>query len=133
MQLTQKQNNSQDASKIIGTFALVVGFFLLTALPALAAEKTQYDDVYINGYKLGFFEQLALEDHIDRDVADGDYWLDLDTGMWGPVGEPVIWHIEIPPDYREYVESKLSNNSKAAQVDLAASTQEDCYDGCMYW
>ncbi len=112
---------------------MVAGLFLLTALPALAAEKTEYDDVYINGYKLGFFEQMALEDHIDRDIPDGDYWLDLDAGSWGPIGEPTVWHIEIPVDYREYVESKLSSVGKAtAQVDLAAS-QEDCDTGCLYW
>lgn len=133
MKLTQNQNISQDGFKIVSTFILAMGFFLMTALPALAAEKVQYDDVFINGYKLGFFEQLALEIHIDRDIADGDYLLDLDTGIWGPADEPNIWHIEIPEDYREYVESRLSGTSKAAKVDLAASSQEDCDSGCLYW
>lgn len=132
MKLTQNQSISQDISKIVSTFILAVGFSLLTALPALAAEKTQYDDVYINGYKLGFFEQLALEDHIDRDIPDGNYLLDLDTGMWGPAGEPNIWHIDIPEDYREYVESKLSGTNKAAKVNLAAA-REECDSGCLYW
>ena len=132
MKLTQNQNISQGVSKIVSTFILAVGFSLLTALSALAAEKTQYDDVYINGYKLGFFEQLALEDHIDRDIPDGDYLLDLESGIWGPVDEPYIWHIDIPEDYREYVESKLSGTSKAAKVDLAAA-REECDSGCLYW
>ena len=119
---------------MIRTFALAVGLILITALPALATEITEYDDVFINGYKLGFFEQMALEDHIDREIADGDYWFDLDTGMWGPIGEPAIGHIVIPPDYQEYVKSKLSNTAKAAQVDLAASVEnENCDKGCLYW
>lgn len=80
------RNQSMSISKIIGSFALVIGLLLMTAASVVAAEKTQYDDVFINGYKLGFFEQMALEDHIDRNIPDGNYWFELETGMWGPVG-----------------------------------------------
>ncbi len=120
-------------SKIIGSLALVMGLFLVTALPAVAAEETQYDDVFINGYKLGFFEQLALEDHIDRDIPDGNYWFELHTGQWGPIGGPAIGHIVIPEDYWDYVESKLSNQSQeATEVELSASAEE-CDNSCLYW
>ncbi len=119
-------------SKIIGSLALVMGLFLVTALPAVAVEEAQYDDVFINGYKLGFFEQFALEDHIDRDIADGNYWFELDTGLWGPVGGTAIGYIEIPEDYQDYVESKLFNKNQATKVELSASAEE-CDKNCLYW
>jgi len=120
-------------SKIIGSLALVMGLFLMTTLPAAASEEAQYEDVYFNGYKLGFFEQLALEDHIDRDIPDGNYWFELDTGLWGPIGGPAIGHIVIPEDYWDYVESKLSNQSQeATEVELSASAEE-CDNSCLYW
>ena len=128
----QNQNKSKSVSKIIGSLALVMGLFLITALPAVATEKVQYEDVFINGYKLGFFEQMALEDHIDRDIADGNYWFELDTGLWGPVGGSAIGYIEVPEDYRDYVESKLSNQSQATEVELSASAEE-CDTNCLYW
>ncbi len=116
MKKSSIQNKLKSVSKIIGSLALVLGFFLITAFPVAASEEAQYEDVYINGYKLGFFEQLVLEDHIDRDIADGIYWFELDTGMWGPVGGPAIGHIEIPEDYRDYVESKLSKQCQETPV-----------------
>lgn len=118
--------------KYMGSCALVLAWMLFAAAPAMAAETTQYDDVFINGYKLGFFEQMALEDHIDRDIPDGNYWFDLNTGLWGPKGGPAIGQIQIPEDYREYVESKLNNTSQATQVELSASTEE-CDTNCLYW
>ena len=129
---SQNQNKLKKMSKIIGSLALVMGLFLVTALPAVAAEETQYDDVFINGYKLGFFEQLALEDHIDRDIADGNYWFELDTGLWGPVGGTAIGYIEIPEDYQDYVESKLFNKNQATKVELSAAAEE-CENNCLYW
>ncbi len=127
------QNILKSVSKIIGSLALVMGLFLMTALSAAAFEEAQYEDVYFNGYKLGFFEQLALEDHIDRDIPDGNYWFELHTGQWGPIGGPAIGHIVIPEDYRDYVESKLSNQSQeATEVELSASAEE-CDNSCLYW
>jgi hypothetical protein len=73
-----------------------------------------------------------LEDHIDRDIADGNYWFELDTGMWGPVGGTAIGRIVIPEDYRDYVESKLSNKNQATEVELSASAEE-CDTNCLYW
>jgi hypothetical protein len=125
------QNISMNVSKLIGSLVLIMGL-LLTALPAMASEEAQYDDVFINGYKLGFFEQLALEDHIDRDIADGIYWFELDTGMWGPVGGTAIGHIVIPAEYQDYVESKLSQPSQVTKVELSASAEE-CDNDCLYW
>ncbi len=119
-------------SKIIGSLALVMGLFLMIALPAVASEEAQYDDVFINGYKLGFFEQLALEDHIDQDIPDGNYWFELDTGRWGPVGGTAIGYIEVPEDYRDFIESKLSKKSQATPVELSASAEE-CGNSCLYW
>ena len=129
---SQNQNKLKKMSKIIRSLALVMGLFLVTALPAVAAEETQYDDVFINGYKLGFFEQFALENHIDRDIADGNYWFELDTGLWGPVGGTAIGYIEIPEDYQDYVESKLFNKNQATKVELSASAEE-CDNNCLYW
>ena len=129
---SQNQNKLKKMSKIIGSLALVMGLFLVTALPAVATEETQYDDVFINGYKLGFFEQFALENHIDRDIADGNYWFELDTGLWGPVGGTAIGYIEIPEDYQDYVESKLFNKNQATKVELSASAEE-CDNNCLYW
>ena len=130
--MKKNQNQTKSLSKIIGSVALTMGIFLMAALPAVASEETQYDDVFINGYKLGFFEQMALEDHIDRDIADGNYWFELDTGMWGPVGGTAIGHIEVPEDYRDYVKSKLSNTNQATAVEFSASNK-DCTDDCLYW
>lgn len=132
MTKNQTQNKIKSLSKIIASLALVMGLLLMTALPAIAAEETQYDDVFINGYKLGFFEQMALEDHIDMDIADGVYWFELDTGMWGPIGGKAIGHIEIPNDYQDYVKSKLSNKNQATKVELSASAEE-CESDCLYW
>jgi len=132
MNNSQNQNELKSISKTIGSLALVMGLFLMTALPVVAADKDQYDDVFINGYKLGFFEQIALEDHINRDIPDGNYWFELETGMWGPVGGTAIGHIEIPEDYRDYVKSKLSKqNQEATEVELSASAEE-CDPNCLY-
>jgi hypothetical protein len=128
----QNPNITKDMFKLIGSLALVMGLFLMTALPAVAAEETQYDDVFINGYKLGFFEQMALEDHIDRDIEDGNYWFEMETGMWGPVGGEAIGHIEVPEDYQDYVKSKLSNTTQATKVEFSASAEE-CQSDCLYW
>ncbi|MDH5458873.1 MAG: hypothetical protein OEY26_09170, partial [Nitrospinota bacterium] len=75
--MKKNQHKLKSLSKGIGSLALVVGLLLIAALPAVAAEKAEYNDVFINGYKLGFFEQMALEDHIDRDIPDGNYWFEL--------------------------------------------------------
>ena len=132
IRMKMNQNKLKNLSKAIGSLALVVGLLLMAALPAVAAEKAKYDDVFINGYKLGFFEQMALEDHIDRDIEDGNYWFELDTGLWGPVGGNAIGHIDVPEDYRDYVESKLSNTSQATKVEFSASAEE-CANDCLYW
>jgi len=121
-------------SKIIGSIILLIGLLLVTVVPGMASEKAQYDDVFINGYKLGFFEQLALEDHIDREIPDGNYWFEMSTGMWGPVGGTAIGRIEVPEDYRDYIESKLANKqNQVTKVDLSASAVEECDNDCMYW
>jgi hypothetical protein len=130
--MKKSQLKSKGLSRITGTLVLVMGLFLMTALPAMSAEEAQYDDVFINDYKLGFFEQMALEDHIDRDIADGNYWFELDTGLWGPEGGQAIGHIKVPEDYQDYVESKLSNKNQATQVELSASAEE-CNTDCLYW
>lgn len=130
----QVRHPAKSVSKIIGSTILAMGLLFIAAIPVMAAEKTQYDDVFINGYKLGFFEQLALEDHIDRDIPDGNYWFELSTGMWGPIGGTAIGRIEVPDDYRDYVESKLANKqSQVTKVDLSASAAEECDDNCLYW
>ena len=132
IRMKKNKNKIHGLSKAIGSLTLVLGLFLMTALPAVAAEEAQYDDVFINGYKLGFFEQMALEDHIDRDIPDGNYWFELDTGLWGPVGGNAIGHIEVPEEYREYVESKLSNKNQVTKVEFSASAEE-CTNDCLYW
>lgn len=132
MKKSQNQNKPKRVSKFIGSLALVMGLLLITALPAVASEEVQYDDVVINDYKLGFFEQIALEDHIDRDIPDGNYWFELNTGMWGPVGGTAIGRIEVPEEYRDYIESKFSKQSQATEVDISASAEE-CDNGCFYW
>ena len=73
VQKNQIQNRLMNISKIVGSLALAAGLLLIAALPAVASEKAEYEDVFINGYKLGFFEQLALEDHMGRDIPDGNY------------------------------------------------------------
>ena len=74
MQRNVQHNPLKGLFKVIGTFALFAGVCLMTALPAVASDEVEYNDVIINGYKLGFFEQLALEDHIDREIPNGQYW-----------------------------------------------------------
>ncbi len=69
---------------------------------AVAWDEAEYKDDIINRYKLGLFEQFALEDPIDQDILVGQYWFELETGMWEPVGGPAIGRIEVPEDYREY-------------------------------
>lgn len=122
-----------NVSKIAGSLVLVVGMLLASALPAVASEKAQFEDVFINGYKLGFFEQLALEDHIDRDIPNGIYWFELETGMWGPVGGTAIGRIEVPEEYRDYVKSKFAQQSETPEVKLSASASEECGSSCLYW
>jgi hypothetical protein len=119
---SQNQNKPKSISKTIGSLALVTGLFLLTSV-AVASEKAQYDDVFFNDYKLGFFEQMALEGHIDRDIPDGKYWFELETGMWGPIGGTAYGRIVIPEDYQEYVATRLFKQSKAIKVELAASVE----------
>jgi len=120
-----------NVSKIVGSLALVMGLFLATALPAVASGKAGYEDVFTNGYKLGFFEQLALEDNMDRDIPNGNYWFELDTSMWGPVGGTAIGPIEVPEDYQDYVKSKFANQSQATVVELSASAAEECGSSCL--
>lgn len=132
MKKNQIQHPSVSVSKIIGSLALVMGLLLMTAVSVVASEKTEYDDVFINGYKLGFFEQLALEDHINQDIPDGDYWFEIETGLWGPVGGQAIGHINVSEDYRDFVESKLSKPRQATEVDLSALV-EGCENDCLYW
>ena len=127
------QHQSKTLSNILGSMALVVGLLLMTAAPVMALEETQYSDVFINGYKLGFFEQIALENHLNREIPDGNYWFELDTGMWGPVGGTAFGRIEVSEDYRDFVNSKFSNKqNQATQVELSASA-EGCKNDCMYW
>jgi hypothetical protein len=133
VQKNQIQNKLMNVSKIVGSLALVMGLFLATALPAVASGKAEYEDVFINDYKLGFFEQLALEDHMDRDIPDGNYWFELDTSMWGPVGGTAIGRIEVPKDFQDYVKSKFANQSQATVVELSASAAEECGSSCLYW
>ena len=128
----QNQHRSGNTSKIIGSLVFAMGLFLITAIPALAADNAEYDDVFINGYKLGFFEQLALENHMNRDIPDGKYWFELETGLYGPVGGPAIGRITVSEDYREFVESKFFNSPKATKVELSASAQ-NCKNDCLYW
>ena len=121
-------------AKKFGTLAVVMGLLLMTAISASASEQVQYEDVIINGYKLGFFEQIALENHLDRDIPDGNYWFELTTGMWGPVGGTAIGRIEVSDEYREFIETKFSNKqNQVTKVELSASVAEDCDDNCLYW
>ena len=85
---------------------------------AVASDEVEYNDDIINGYKLGFFEQLALEDPIDQDIPDGQYWFELETGIWEPVGGPAIGLLEVPEDYREYVESRLKKQDRRPRSNL---------------
>ena len=120
--------------KIVGPLAVVMGLFLMTPFSAAASENVQYEDVIINGYKLGFFEQMALENHIDRDIPDGNYWFEVTTGMWGPVGGTAFGRIEVSDEYREFIESKFSKKqNQVTNVKLSASVAEDCEDSCLYW
>ena len=128
----QSHNKKINASKAIVSLMFALGVLLMIALPAAASDETQYEDVFINGYKLGFFEQMALEDHIDRDIPDGNYWFEMSTGMWGPVGGTAIGHIEVPDDYRDYVKSKFANPTQPTKVEMSASVTEECDYNCMY-
>ena len=130
--MKKNQIPSMSVSKIIGSLALVMGLLLMTAVSVVASEKAEYDDVFINGYKLGFFEQLALEDHINQDIPDGNYWFEIETGLWGPVGGPAIGHINVSEDYQDFVESKLSKPRQATKVELSALA-EGCENDCLYW
>lgn len=119
-------------STIVGSCVFALGLLILSSVSALAADNTEYDDVFINGYKLGFFEQLALENHMNQDIPDGNYWFELETGLYGPVGGPAIGRITVSEDYREFVESKFFNSRKATKVELSASAQS-CKNDCLYW
>lgn len=132
MQRKSQNNAFKEFFRVIGTFALFASLCLVTALPAVAADEVAINDVIINGYKLGFFEQLALENHIDQDIPDGEYWFELDTGMWGPVGGSAIGHIDVPEDYQEYVKTRFNKQNQSAQVELS-SAAEECDTGCVYW
>ena len=130
----KKKKLEMKLAKKFGTLAVVMGLLLMTAISASASEQVQYEDVIINGYKLGFFEQIALENHLDRDIPDGNYWFELTTGMWGPVGGTAIGRIEVSDEYREFIETKFSNKqNQVTKVELSASVAEDCDDNCLYW
>jgi len=134
MNNNQIQHPSMSVCKIIRSLALVTVLLLMTAVPAIASEQVQYDDVFINGYKLGFFEQMALEDHIDREIPDGNYWFELETGLWGPVGGTAMGRIEVSEDYREFVETKFFKPAQATKVEMSASAVEECNNNnCLYW
>ena len=133
--MRNKEQNTQrsgNASKLIGSLVFAMGLLLMTTVPALAADTPEYDDVFINGYKLGFFEQLALENHMEREIPDGNYWFELESGLYGHVGGPAIGHISVSEEYREFVETKFSNFNVATKVELSASAQ-DCKNDCLYW
>lgn len=127
------QNKIKTAkTPIMWAFGVVAGLFLMATSSAWAAEEAQYDDVFINGYKLGFFEQRFIEDVVGHDIKDGQYWLDVDSGQWGPVGSAEEYHIDLPEDYRAYVKENFKQPGQAAKVKLT-SVSEECEAGCLYW
>ena len=131
--LNKKIQTRHNIPKTIGSLALAMGLFLITASPLIATEKVEYDDVIINGYVLGFFEQMALEDHLNREIPDGNYWFELETGMWGPIGGTANGRIEVSGEYQEFVKTKFSNQqNQATEIELSASA-EVCKNDCMYW
>ena len=48
------------------------------------------------------------------------------------MGELGFMGIEVPEEYRDYIESKFSKQSQATEVDISASAEE-CDNGCFYW
>lgn len=106
----------------------------MTTQPALAAEKVKFEDVYINGYKLGWFEQIYVENFLGQNLDDGQYWLNVDTGNWGPVDSDVQRHVDLSKEHEEYVRKKFKQPSQETQVEVTSNSLEDCKDdSCLHW
>ena len=106
----------------------------MTAQPALTAEKVKFENVYINGYKLGWFEQIYVENLLGQNLDNGQYWLNVDSGNWGPVDSDLQHHVDLSKEHEEYVRKKFKQPSQETQVEVTSNSLEDCNkDSCLHW
>ncbi len=101
-------NNRKGYLKLAGTFLVFIWIHSCATLPALAQDTVPYDEVNINGRVLNFIEKIVVERFLGRDLPNGKYWLETETGIWGHVGGPAKGKLFIPPEYRKYVEKEKS-------------------------
>ncbi len=127
--------NKANKIPVFWIFGLLAGIFLTAAQPALASEEVQFEDVFINGYKLGWFEQIYVESVLGQDLNDGKYWLDVDSGNWGPVDSDVQHHVDLSEEHEKYVRENLKQPSQETQVEVTSNSLEDCRndEGCLHW
>ncbi|NIQ00622.1 MAG: hypothetical protein GWM98_09680 [Nitrospinaceae bacterium] len=133
---TARNRTGNGIYKFCLALVLIVGIFLLAAAPVLSAplenDQKQYENVILNGHKLGFFEVLFLEKYLKRDIPNGNYWFDLDTGKWGHVGRPANGYLQLPKEDLDYVRENYSRKSQAVQIEYSPEA-ETCDNGCLYW
>jgi len=127
-----KSKNKALTSAALRVSGILAALCLLASQPVWASEKQAYDDVIINGYALGWLEQMFVENVVGHDIDDGMYVLDVDSGDWGPVDSPTLFHVDLPDDYKAYIKKNFKQPGQAAKVELT-STTEECEAGCLYW
>jgi len=115
--------NKKGYLKLAGTFLVFIWIHSCATLPALAQDNLPYDEVNINGRVLNFIEKIVVERFLGRDLPNGKYWLETDTGVWGHVGGPAKGKLFIPPEYRKYVEKeKTPSTESRPQAKITAVT-----------
>ena len=70
------------------TLAPISVYFLFVAMIAQSANAERL--IFVNGKQLSVEEIEYIDQLACRTMADGDYWLDPDTGVWGFRGDPTM-------------------------------------------
>jgi hypothetical protein len=71
-------------------FAKAISVILLASLPFLAMDAYAQRAVSVNGQHLNSRQLIVLDQLVGAYVPNGHYWLNMQTGAWGYVGNPVI-------------------------------------------
>ena len=63
----------------------LIGLILVLSVTTVYAEQI----VIVNGQRLSFEQIQRLEQIHCGPIENGDYWLDVNSGLWGYAGNPI--------------------------------------------
>ena len=83
--------NSPTARRTLARTAAILPLALVLALAFVSgAASAQSRNVFVNGQRMSDLQVLALSQRACTAIPDGAYWMNMQTGAWGYIGNPQV-------------------------------------------